>query len=244
MKLKISAILKILIAATYDEISQTDCSTKMSEAMGISVDSNRIRHAVEQQDLFFDTAHKMLDYLGFEIGVVVDGFLPFSNTADALRFVDDELKRQRIPKTEVAQRLGIHYQTLMGKFKQKNSKIGCLSHLCNVVGYELVVQSKADSSRFFIVGDDDYWDYKYKQQLEEINTYREEVNMESIESFFKNGCDIDIKAKIGAEALYSAYSRYCSQNHFRSLNYRDFLRYSREKASLFKNEFYGVRVVC
>lgn len=175
MKLKITAIIKILIYETYNPITHTNCIENLYEHLGMSSKGRRIEHIWEQQDCQFKTAYNILNYLQYEIGIFDnDNFIPFDSTSSALDVLCEKLYSAHMTKTDLAKKLDISYRGLMHSLRTSDSKIGTLTKMFNVVGSDILVRNKNNPSNCYILGNGDYFDYllnkEYREALSQLPT--------------------------------------------------------------------------
>jgi len=62
------------------------------------------------------------------------------NNNKCVKFLFEELHRQRCPEADFAERTGIHRDTLRGWRTRVNPKVNDLNFVLNTLGYEIVVR--------------------------------------------------------------------------------------------------------
>lgn len=154
MNYRMTALLKKLVDDTFDPISKTTCRSRMADALGLS--ENRIRNKLNQEDILFNDATKMFDYLGYEVYAQHDDALISLTTAEkAMKEVNNILRVNYLTKVELANRLKVTYVAVMQFFKQPNMKSRTLVKIFNALAYQIIVKPKSNSGKTYVIGDDD-----------------------------------------------------------------------------------------
>lgn len=172
MKLKITAILRILVERTYDEKTKKDCIDKMTKHFKLSEKANTLRKRLHHNDILFSNAIEMFDYLKYAV-YVENNFnkIRLTSSEIALQSISEIMKNEGVSKAELARCLGISYRAIMAFFKQKNLKTETVVKVFNALDYEVSVESQIENGKQFIVGKSDWDDYKFNNMLEEAEKF-------------------------------------------------------------------------
>lgn len=210
MNYRMTALLKKLVDDTFDPISKTTCRSRMADALGLS--ENRIRNKLNQEDILFDNAVKMFDYLGYEVYAQHDDALISLTTAEkAMKEVNNILRVNYLTKVELANRLKVTYVAVMQFFKQPNMKSRTLVKIFNALAYQIIVKPKSNSGKTYVIGDDDVRLYQgevmYKEALETLS--RSPIKQESFFDRFIQDCIAsDWESVETVSDLYQSFQRY------------------------------------
>ena len=189
MNYRMTALLKKLVDDTFDPILKTTCRSRMADALCLS--ENRIRNKLNQEDILFDNAVKMFDYLGYEVYAQHDDALISLTTAEkAMKEVNNILRVNYLTKVELANRLKVTYVAVMQFFKQPNMKSRTLVKIFNALDYQVTVKPKSNSGKTYVIDDDDVRLYQgevmYKEALETVS--HSSIKQESFFDRFIQDC--------------------------------------------------------
>lgn len=189
MNYRMTALLKKLVDDTFDPISKTTCRSRKADALCLS--ENRIRNKLNQEDILFDNAVKMFDYLGYEVYAQHDDALISLTTAEkAMKEVNNILRVNYLTKVELANRLKVTYVAVMQFFKQPNMKSRTLVKIFNALDYQVTVKPKSNSGKTYVIDDDDVRLYQgevmYKEALETVS--HSSIKQESFFDRFIQDC--------------------------------------------------------
>ncbi len=210
MNYRMTALLKNLVDDTFDPLSKTTCIGRMADALGLS--ENRIRNRLNQEDILFDNAVKMFDYMGYEIYTQHDNILvPLTTTETAMEEINRILKVNYLTKVELANRLKVTYVAVMQFFKQPNMKSRTLVKIFNALDCQVVAKPKSDNGKTYIIGDDDVKLYMgevmYKEALETIS--HSPIRQEAFFDRFIQDCIAsDWESTQTVSELYQSFQNY------------------------------------
>lgn len=217
MNYRMTALLKKLVDDTFDPVSKTTCRSRMADALGLS--ENRIRNKLNQEDILFNDAPKMFDFLGYEVYAQHDDTLiPLSTAERAMEEVNRILKVNYLTKVELANRLKVTYVAVMQFFKQPNMKSRTLVKIFNALDYQVIVKPKFNNGKIYVIGDDDVRLYQsevmYKEALETIS--RSPIKQEPFFDRFIQDCIAsDWESVETVSDLYQSFQSYwlCHPEH-------------------------------
>lgn len=217
MNYRMTALLKKLVDDTFDPLSKTTCRSRMADALGLS--ESRIKNRVKQEDILFDNALEMFDYLGYEVYAQHDNTLiPLTSTESAITLIRVILAQTKLSKVELAKRLKVTYVALMQFFKQANVKSRTLVKTFNALDFQIIVRSKETDGKSYIIGDDCVELYQhevmYKEALETIS--RSPIKQESFFDRFIQDCIVsDWESVETISDIYQSFQSYwlCHPEH-------------------------------
>lgn len=261
MNYRMTVILKKLVDNTFDPHSKTDCLERMTSAFNLSEKANRLRQRLKQDDILFSNALAMFDYLGYEVCAIREDetFFLYS-PADVMELVQNTLSRDKIKKTEFAERLEITYRVMMRYFHQPNIKSRTVVKVFDVLGYTTIVKPKNDYGKTYIVGDADCSDYNYSQAYglmvgdnpeELISTPKENSHESFLDAFVKDNIEFNIQGVIPIRVLFARYVEYWEyhrelhpnrneKQEVKHLSQKNFIALLQSRFNIDEKSFFGI----
>ena len=172
MKLKVTAILRILVERTYDIDTKKDCIDKMAKYFKLSEKANTLRKRLHHNDIIFTNAVEMFDYLKYSVYAVNKSEkICLPSTEIAIQSIGNIMKNNRVSKADLARSLGVSYRAVMAFFKQANLKTETIVKIFNALNYEVVVEAQEAGRERFIVGNGYWEDYKFNAIYREAESF-------------------------------------------------------------------------